>query len=125
MSGESATIREYRSAARIIIAAPKPRHEKLQALMRLAKRARESEAGVLSQQAVWVESKRFIRQERLPRPVSSNDPADRAIRTLIRRGYHRCPSCARGLPDERTLDKLRGDQLAELERRKRFEEAGS
>jgi hypothetical protein len=124
VSGESTTIREFRKAARIVIAAPKPRREKLQALMRLADRARRSEAGLLAQQAVWVESKQFVRRERPPEPIASTDPVDRAIRILIRRGAVRCPTCARG-PDERTLHKIECERLAELERRKRVEEAGS
>jgi hypothetical protein len=120
----AAEIQEFRKAARLVIVAPKPRRARLQALMRLASRARGSEAGILAQQAVWVEAKAFIRNEPPPPPLEMHDPIDNALRGLTRRGLARCPTCHRRLPDEQTLDREQRRRTDELERRRLFEEAG-
>lgn len=57
-------VREYRRAVRLIIAAPKSRHDRLVALMRLADRARRSKAGLPVERAIWLEAKAFVRRER-------------------------------------------------------------
>jgi hypothetical protein len=119
-----AEVREFRKAARLIMAAPKPRRERLAALIRLAERARESGSGVLAQQAVWVESKGFIRREPPPPPVQVGDPVEDAVRGLLRQGYMRCPSCLSPLSNEQELDRARQRRADEVERRRLFEEAG-
>jgi hypothetical protein len=117
-------VREFRRAARIIVGSDRSRRVRLQALIRLGAKARESEAGVLAQQAVWVESKEFIRDEPPPLPIRSGDPVEDAIRAQLQKGHVRCETCRRPLPTEEMLDRARRRRRDEIERRQLFEEAG-
>jgi hypothetical protein len=119
-----AEVREFRKAARLIMAAAKPRGERLAALMSLANKARQSRAGTLAQMAIWVESMAFIRREPPPTPVQVSDPVEDAVRGLLRQGYGRCPRCLAPLTSERELDRARQRRADEVERRRLFEEAG-
>ncbi len=73
---------------------------------------------------MWVEAKAFVRDEPPPPPVRIGDPVEDAIRAQHRKGHVRCETCLRLLPTPGELDRARRERIAELERRRLFEEAG-